>query len=127
MTTIELNKQVVREFHHLVVNERNPKEAVARCFGMNYTQHNPIAPDGVEAFVRVMTAALAAQPDLRVDVKRMVAEGDLVAMHSHFIPAPGQRGRAVIDFFRLEDGKIVEHWDVSQDVPEASANTNTMF
>jgi predicted SnoaL-like aldol condensation-catalyzing enzyme len=62
-----------------------------------------------------------------VDFKRLIAEGDLVVVHSHNVPVPGTRGRAVIDIFRLEDGKIVEHWDVVQEVPETAKNNNTMF
>ena len=58
---------------------------------------------------------------------RVVAEGDLVAVHSHYVNAPGERGQAVVDLFRVRNGKIVEHWDVLQDVPATSANDNTMF
>jgi hypothetical protein len=66
-------------------------------------------------------------PQLSVVPKRVIAEGDLVAVHSHYVDTPGERGRAVIDLFRVRDGKIVEHWDAMQDVPETSANDNTMF
>jgi predicted SnoaL-like aldol condensation-catalyzing enzyme len=62
-----------------------------------------------------------------VEPKRVIAEGDLVAVHSHHVDTPGERGRAVLDLFRVRDGKIVEHWDAVQDVPETSANDNTMF
>jgi predicted SnoaL-like aldol condensation-catalyzing enzyme len=66
-------------------------------------------------------------PQLSVTPKRVIADGDLVAVHSHYVDIPGERGRAVIDLFRVRDGKIVEHWDATQDVPETSANDNTMF
>ncbi|MGW0472359.1 nuclear transport factor 2 family protein [Streptomyces coeruleorubidus] len=59
--------------------------------------------------------------------KRIIAEGDLVAVHSHCNDTPGERGRAVLDLFRARDGKIVEHGDAAQDVPETSANDHTMF
>ena len=59
--------------------------------------------------------------------KRVIAEGDLVAVHSHHVTTPADRGQAVIDLFRARDGQIVEHWHASQDVPENAANTNTMF
>lgn len=62
-----------------------------------------------------------------LEIKRAIAEGDLVATHSHLILEPGQPGRALADFFRLENGKVVEHWDVIQDVPEKAANPNRMF
>ena len=66
-------------------------------------------------------------PQLKYDIKRMIAEGDLVVVHAQMVPAPGSRGSAVADIFRIEKGKIVEHWDIVQDVPEKAANTNTMF
>ena len=66
-------------------------------------------------------------PDLRVEFKRFIAENDLVAVHSHMIPAKGARGTAAVDIFRLENGKIVEHWDVVQPIPENPANNNGMF
>ena len=62
-----------------------------------------------------------------LDIKRVIAEGDMVVTHSHLGLQPGNPGRAIADFFRLEDGKIVEHWDVIQDVPTESANENGMF
>ncbi len=66
-------------------------------------------------------------PDMVFDVKRVIAEGDLVVLHYHLPMTPDDLGRAVVDIFRVEDGKIVEHWDVLQDVPAQSANNNTMF
>jgi len=62
-----------------------------------------------------------------VTPKRVIAEGDLVAVHSHYIDTPGDRGRAVLDLFRVRGAKIVEHWNAEQDVPETAANDNTMF
>jgi len=66
-------------------------------------------------------------PEVNLEIQRMVAEGDLVVTHSHLTTGPQDRGSAVMDIFRLEQGKIVEHWDVMQPVPETSANDNTMF
>jgi predicted SnoaL-like aldol condensation-catalyzing enzyme len=77
--------------------------------------------------VAFVTGFVTAFPKLRVIVKRIVAEGDLVAFHSHFVREPGDRGVAVMDIFRLDGGKVVEHWDVLQEVPAAAANPNTMF
>jgi len=77
--------------------------------------------------VAFVTGFTTAYPGLQVDFKRFVAEGDLVAMHSHFVREPNDRGLAVMDIFRLEDGKIIEHWDSIQEVPAETANSNTMF
>ena len=95
--------------------------------GPRYVQHNPQAADGPDAFIEFVTGFTAQFPELTVDVRRTVAEGDLVVTHSLLRTALGDRGTAAADIFRLEDGKIVEHWDVLQPVPESAANDNTMF
>ena len=87
----------------------------------------PAQPDGAEAFVEFVTGFTQAYPLLRVDFKHLVAEGDLVAVHSNYVREPNDRGLAVMDIFRLEDGKIVDHWDSIQEVPTEAANSNTMF
>ena len=120
-------KQVVREWTDLALNQRRPQEAVARYLGPYYRQHNPGAADGPEPFVRFVEWFAQTYPGSRMEPKRIIAEGDYVVMHSHLILEPGGRGSAVVDIFRLEDGKIVEHWDVVQEIPENAANDNTMF
>jgi predicted SnoaL-like aldol condensation-catalyzing enzyme len=123
----EANKAIVREWHELAIDQRKPEEAVAKYLGPNYRQHNPGAGDGPEPFIATVKRFAQNFPDLRMEPKRIIAEGDLVVLHSHLILKPGDRGSAVVDIFRLENGKIVEHWDVVQEVPETSANNNTMF
>ena len=125
--TPETNKATVRDFYDLAFNQRKPAEAVAKHVGSTYRQHNPGAADGGEPFVAFVTGFTQAFPALRVDFKRFVAEGDLVAVHSQFVREPNDRGLAVMDFFRVQDGKIVEHWDAIQEVPAEAANSNTMF
>ena len=122
----EGNRAVVREFYDLAFNRKKPREA-AKHIGATYRQHNPTAPDGSEAFIEFVTVWTRQVPQLRVDLKRLIAEGDLVVVHSHFTMKPGDPGTAVMDIFRLEGGKIVEHWDVMQPVNEKPANSNTMF
>ena len=124
---LEENKRIIREWHELAINQRKPEEAVAKYLGPNYRQHNPGAGDGPEPFIATVKRFAQAFPELRMEPKRIIAEGDLVVLHSHLILKPGDRGSAVVDIFRLENGKIVEHWDVVQEVPETSANNNTMF
>jgi predicted SnoaL-like aldol condensation-catalyzing enzyme len=93
-----------------------------------YHQHNPAIPSGTEGLRETFTAFFQQFPQLVVDRKRVIAEGDLVAIHAHYRTSPEDRGQSVVDIFRVRaDGKIVEHWDVVQDVPETSANDNTMF
>lgn len=125
---IQRNKATVRAFYDLAFNQRQPEEAVRRYLGPMYRQHNPMAADGPEPFIGFVRWLTGENPHLRCEFKRMIGEGDLVAVHSHMIPAPGARGTAVMDIFRLDEGgKIVEHWDVLQEVPETAANSNSMF
>ncbi len=62
-----------------------------------------------------------------MEIKRAFSDGDIVILHCHWMRSPGDRGDAVVDFFRVKDGKVVEHWDVIQSIPATAANTNTMF
>jgi predicted SnoaL-like aldol condensation-catalyzing enzyme len=124
---LEANKRIVHEWQDLALNQRKPEEAIAKYLGPHYRQHNPGAADGAEPFIGFVKWFAQTSPDFRMETKRIIAEGDYVVLHSHLIRKPGDRGMAVVDIFRLENGKIVEHWDVVQDVPETSANNNTMF
>jgi predicted SnoaL-like aldol condensation-catalyzing enzyme len=125
--SIEQNKAIVREFYDLAFNQRQPADAVARHLGRQYRQHNPMAADGAAPFISYVEWLVATSPDYRFEFKRLIAEGELVVVHSHLIPSPGARGTAVMDVFRLDEGKIVEHWDVLQEVPATAENQNTMF
>ncbi|MDX3693349.1 nuclear transport factor 2 family protein [Streptomyces europaeiscabiei] len=118
-------KLVTKAFDRLLV--RKDLSAIDTYWGPEYHQHNPNIPDGVAGVRAGLGAYFQQFPDLAVSRKRVIAEGDLVAVHSHYVNAPGERGQAVLDLFRVRNGKIVEHWDVLQDVPATSANDNTMF
>jgi predicted SnoaL-like aldol condensation-catalyzing enzyme len=121
------NKGIIREFYELAFNQKRPADAAARYLSDKYRQHNPLVGDGRPAFIGYVAAFLQACPDLQLSIKRLVAEGDLVAVHSHLDPGPSHRGTVVMDMFRLEDGRIVEHWDVVQEIPATAANPNTML
>jgi len=120
------NKKSVLEFYDAALN-RKDFEAAAKYFGSRYVQHNPTAPDGIEGFKAFLSFLREKFPDSRSEIKRSFAEGDYVIVHVHSMREPGSRGRAIVDIFKLEDGKIVEHWDVVQEIPEKAANTNGMF
>ena len=123
---LEANKKVVVEFYDLALNKMD-FEAASKHFGPRYIQHNPNAPDGIEGFRQFIAMRKERTPNARSEIKRVIAEGDLVVLHVHGVREPGQRGVAIIDIFRLENGKIVEHWDVVQPIPEKPANDNGMF
>ena len=122
----EANKKIVIDFYEKALNQKD-FEAAAKYFGPRYIQHNPLVPNGLDGLKALVTLLKEKFPNSHNEIKRVIAEGDYVVLHVHSVREPGQRGRAIVDIFKLEDGKIVEHWDVIQDVPEKSANSNTMF
>jgi predicted SnoaL-like aldol condensation-catalyzing enzyme len=124
---IQQNKATVTAFYDTAFNQKRPDEAVSLYVGHMYKQHNPNFGDGPQAFIDAVKAWIEACPSLRTDIKRIIAEGDLVVTHVYIKQHEKDLGTAAIDIFRLENGKIVEHWDVTTAIPEKSANGNTMF
>ncbi len=127
MTTINRNKQTVIDFINQSFNDKQPAAAVAKYVGAAYIQHDPQSPDGAAAFIQMATGFASQFPQLHIDIKRVVAEGDLVAAHIQINMTPESGGMAGVEIYRLDDGRIVEHWNVLQPIPEQAANDNTMF
>ncbi len=120
------NKQVVLEFYEKGLNQKDAA-AAAPYFGAHYKQHNPTARDGAEGFRGFVGFLKEKFPQSHGEIKQVFADGDFVILHVHAIRVPGTRGSAIVDIFKLENGKIVEHWDVIQEIPETAANGNGMF
>nr|WP_233026390.1 nuclear transport factor 2 family protein [Rhodopseudomonas boonkerdii] len=124
--TQEANKKTVVEFYEKGLNQKD-FEAAAKYFGPRYVQHNPTAADGIEGFRKFIAFLREKFPDSRSEIKKVFADGDYVILHVHAVREKGTRGNAIVDIFKLENGKIVEHWDVNQPIPEKAANDNGMF
>jgi len=120
------NRDVVLDFYENGVNRRD-YAAAFKHLGDRYIQHNPDAADGPEGFRELFTFLETKCPKFRVEIKRVFVEGDMVAVHVRSFDGPTKNGEAGVDIFRLEGGKIVEHWDVIQPIPDSLPHSNTMF
>jgi len=122
------NKQIAIDFYNAALNEKN-WEKTKSFIGNRYVQHNLAAVDGPEGLKAHIEFLKRDFPNNRGEIKHALADGDLVALHIHNKRSPEVRGNAVVDIFRIENGKVVEHWDVVQPIPEPgkAKNENTMF
>jgi predicted SnoaL-like aldol condensation-catalyzing enzyme len=124
----EKNKAAVVAFYQKALNDKDVETAFRQYAGEGYKQHNPLVEDGEEGVRKFVAWIGGNHPKAQGEIKRVFADGDYVILHSHWSGLfGGERGEAVVDIFRLENGKIVEHWDVIQAVPETAANPNSMF
>lgn len=119
------NRELMTDFARIFYTERDPRAAFDRYVAPGYTQHNPGLPDGPEAAVDGLEPKFQAE-GARFEIQRILVDGDLAVVHLK-ASRPGAPDTAVADFYRIEDGRIVEHWDVLQPVPSTSANAHPMF
>lgn len=127
MSEASRNKKNAVAFYDLMFNKCQPEEAINKFAGETYIQHNPHAGDGKKAFIEYFMRMAKDYPGKKAEFKRAIAEDNYVVLHC-FQQWPGDKDYAGIDIFRFNDnGKISEHWDVLQVIPERSANENTMF
>lgn len=127
MTDANANRRNAAAFYEMMFNDCNPRGAIETFAGDDYTQHNPHVRTGRQGFTDYFERMAREYPGKRVDIKKTVVEGDLVVLHCHQV-WPDNLEYAAIDIFRFDDnGKIVEHWDVLQTLPDQSAHDNGMF
>jgi predicted SnoaL-like aldol condensation-catalyzing enzyme len=120
-------KEVVTRFMTKFYLDKQVREAFETWVEPGYIQHNPLAKTGRDAAIAFLEPFFQSHPDASYSIKRIIADGNLVAVHSHAKFTADDRGLAVVDILRVDHCKIAEHWDVAQPVPEKSANTNGMF
>jgi predicted SnoaL-like aldol condensation-catalyzing enzyme len=123
---LEQNKHSAVEFYRMAYLG-NPRKAVELYVGADYKQHNPAVGDGKEAFIEYFERMQSEYPEKSIEFVRVIAEKDLVALHTRQT-WPGNDEYVTMDFFRFDNnGKIVEHWDSIQGIPDDSKNGNTMY
>ena len=124
--SLSSNKENAIAFYKMAY-EGNPRKAIELYVGSDYIQHNPDVADGTTGFISYFERMQEEYPDKSIEFVRCIAEGELVALHTHQT-WPGNDQYVTMDFFRFDDnGKICEHWDSIQQIPEKSANPNTMY
>jgi predicted SnoaL-like aldol condensation-catalyzing enzyme len=125
---LERNKHNAVAFYTVAFNDKNPRRAVDLYGGNEYIQHNPLAPNGFEAFISFVESFTTAFPDAHIDIRRVFAECDFVITHAlatGAVPVYSELGTKLVDIFRLDkNGKVVEHWDVGARISPTSANGN---
>jgi predicted SnoaL-like aldol condensation-catalyzing enzyme len=126
MSLTEQNRQIVEAFADIFYRQKDVRKAFMEYVSDNYIQHNPNILDGREAAIDMLEPKFS-NPEASFDIKRILVDGDLAVIHLHGKMNKTRLGGAVADFFRLENGKIVEHWDVLQPVPENAVNPHPMF
>ncbi len=120
------NKKVVQTFYDAVINKKD-FDAASKFLGPYYRQHSPLAADGAQGLKNFIAYLKKNFPNAHNDIKQIFSDGDYVILHVHAIRIPGTRGRVNFDLFKLDHGKIIEHWDAIQEIPEKSLNNNGMF
>ena len=123
---MEANKKTVTAFEDAALN-RKDFDAASKYLGPKYIQHNPAAADGPAGLKAYLAFLKDKFPASHSEIKQIFADGDYVIVHDHAVREPGTRGFAIVNIYRLEDGKVAEHWDVIQPVPDKTANENGMF
>ncbi|MBI5223861.1 ester cyclase [Candidatus Micrarchaeota archaeon] len=122
----ESRKELAIGFLKMIVSKKI-KEAYEKYTSSKMIHHNAYFPGDAKSLEKGMLDSHAKFPDTSIDIKRAIEEGEFVAVHSHVKMQPAQPGIAVVHLFRFENNKIVEMWDVGQEIPKNSPNKNGIF
>lgn len=122
----DANKALITEFLRRIFTDKDP-QAAAELITDRYIQHDPEMPTGKAGFLSKLPGLYVEFPELYTEVKHLWAEDDYVIVHSYYRFTPEDRGAAVVDIFRIQDGRVDEHWGIARDIPEQPANANGMF
>jgi predicted SnoaL-like aldol condensation-catalyzing enzyme len=122
----EANKKVAVNFYNLALNDKNADEAM-KYISANFKQHSVLVEDGYVGLQKFLEWVRTEQPKLHADITRVFADGNYVILDVHMIRHPGDRGLAIAEIYRVQDGKLAEHWDRIQEIPEKSKNGNGLF
>jgi predicted SnoaL-like aldol condensation-catalyzing enzyme len=125
-TLTEKNRAIIEEFAEIFYTQKDVKKAFTDYVSENYIQHSPLIIDGRESAIEMLIPKFT-KPTANFSIKKIMVDGDLAVIHLHGKILADNPGVAVADFYRLKDGKIVEHWDVVQPVPLESINPHPMF
>lgn len=120
------NRRIVQAFADLFYRQHRVRDAFNAYVAADYIQHNPGLPDGRDAAIQALTP-MFSNPGATFEIKRILVDGNMAAIHLYGRGDPATKGAAVVDLYRLEGGKIVEHWDVIQPMPAKSDNPHPMF
>ena len=120
-------RDVIEGFEKLGVDEHHPDQATLKYFSPDVIDHDPNVKGDRQSIIDYLKSRNWGSGVPRRTISHIVVEGDLAVVHHHIVRNPGEKGVAAADIFRVKDGKIVEHWDVLQPVPETSVNQHAMF
>ena len=120
------NRAAFEHFADLFYTRKRVREAFEYLVADTYRQHNPTIPDGPEPAIEMLTPKFDGSPDSTFEIQRILVDGDLAMVHVK-ASGPGRPDAAVADIYRFEDGRIVEHWDVLQQMPAHPVHDHPLF
>jgi predicted SnoaL-like aldol condensation-catalyzing enzyme len=123
---LQANEKIAVGFYTAALNDKNP-DAAMKFILPDFRQHSVLVEDGYAGLRKFLEWVRTEQPNLHADITRVFTDGDYVILDVRMIRHPGDRGLAIAEIYRVQDGKLAEHWDRIQEIPEKSKNANGLF